>query len=271
MRSTCCFLAFSFLSLVALPAAQAAGAGSQERLAQKACLSGNVQKGVEILSDLYIETKNPLFIYNQGRCFEQNGRCQDAIPRFKEYLRKATKASAEDRAEARQHIADCEAGLDRKAVAPQPEPQPPPATVPAAPPGPLAPQATEPLPAPIAAVQQTAESVQVAGDTAGSAGSGLRITGLVVGAVGVAALVAGVVLNLKHNSMIDELQDHYDRSRDDTAQTYGTLTVVSYGAGAACVAGGAILYYLGWRTGHRAQIVPTANIGSVGAAITGAF
>jgi hypothetical protein len=61
---------------------------AQERAARKACLKGDYGKGVDILADLFVDTKDPTYIFNQGRCFEQNRRYEDAIGRFEEYLRR---------------------------------------------------------------------------------------------------------------------------------------------------------------------------------------
>ena len=54
--------------------AKAASRDANERAAKKACLSGNIDKGLELLSDLYIDYKEPIYIYNQGRCCEQGHR-----------------------------------------------------------------------------------------------------------------------------------------------------------------------------------------------------
>ena len=75
--------------LIAAPNAMGANVESKERAAKKACLVGDVEKGVEILADLYVDTNDATYIYNQGRCFEQNGKNDQAVLRFKEYLRKA--------------------------------------------------------------------------------------------------------------------------------------------------------------------------------------
>jgi hypothetical protein len=105
------FLTKGIVLLALTSQAHAANEDARERAAaRKACLSGDVQKGMEILSDLFVRTENPVHIYNQGRCLEQNGRCEEAINRFREYLRKA-KISAEERSEAEKHIADCQALL----------------------------------------------------------------------------------------------------------------------------------------------------------------
>ena len=48
-----------------------------------------------------------MFIFNEGRCFEQNRRYDDAIARFQEYLRVGKSLSPEARDEAKKHISDC--------------------------------------------------------------------------------------------------------------------------------------------------------------------
>jgi hypothetical protein len=102
-------------------------------------MTGDVARGVALLADLYIDTEDPTYIYNQGRCYEQNSRCAEAIDRFREYLRKATKAKAEDRADAERHMVECEALIDKK----QPKPLLPPLPEPAP---------SLPVPSPAAAV-----------------------------------------------------------------------------------------------------------------------
>jgi hypothetical protein len=97
---------------VARPSA-AAREQVREREAKKACLSGDYQKGVSILAELYVETDDPVFLHNQGRCYEQNVRYVEAAERFREYLRKAPKLTREERAQVDQHIADCEAAAAR--------------------------------------------------------------------------------------------------------------------------------------------------------------
>jgi hypothetical protein len=79
--------AVALVSLPSVATSPAAAAGkhggdskqSQERAARKACLTGDYAKGVDILSDLFIELRDPTFLFNQGRCFEQNRRYEDAI------------------------------------------------------------------------------------------------------------------------------------------------------------------------------------------------
>lgn len=239
---------------------------SRERAAKKACLTGDAAKGAEILADLYIDSGNATYIYNQGRCFEQNGRYEDAVARFREYLRKAADASEADRAEAEKHITDCLALVGKK------EPEPAKAVAEARPEA-----GTVVLASPVAAPTMPAQPAAVAitqpmpvTESPSGAGRGLMIAGIVTASVGVAGLIAGVVLNAEYNSTTSDLQKQYDPGRDSSNQTTKTLAVVAYGAGAACVAGGAVLYYLGWRAG-RAVVVPAPVAGGAVALLGGTF
>jgi len=71
-----------------------------EKAAKKACATGDFAKGVDLLADLYVESNEISWVYNQGRCYQQNNRWEQAISRFREYLRKAKDISDSDRAEA---------------------------------------------------------------------------------------------------------------------------------------------------------------------------
>lgn len=271
MRSLALLILFG--PLFAVPDAHAASRESQERAAKKACLLGDTAKGVEILTDLYVDTNNPIYIFNQGRCYEQNSRYEQAIGLFREFLRKAQstgRSNQSDIESAEKHIADCQALLEKKSNATA---SPPPIE-----PGPLTPSMSE-SPKPEAAPVQVAQQEPVNSirqspppGTSGS-GSGLRIAGVSVMAAGGAALVAGVVLNAKANNMIGDLQHRYDPSTYSSSKDYKTLSLVSYGVAVACIGSGAVLYTLGWRAGHQVQValVPTLTPGGAGAGLAGAF
>ena len=88
---------------------------AREKAAQKACSLGDYQKGVDILADLLVGSDDPNYIYNQARCYEQNSRWEQAINRFREYLRKDASLSDSDRADAERHIDECEKALAQAA------------------------------------------------------------------------------------------------------------------------------------------------------------
>lgn len=253
--------------------AHAAGRAAKERQAREACLSGDYQKGVSILSRLFVLTENPVHIHNQGRCFEQNRRYEDAIARFQEFLRVLKNRYPGAQEEARKHIAECEASLNQATVLRNTTPAPPPAPAETPKPTPDLPAATAaPPPAP-AAVPVVAERASESVPTSGSA---LRTAGLITAAVGGAALVAGLLLNLKVNSMSDELEqkNKYSEARDSSRKTYRTMSAISYGVGAACVATGAVLYLLGYKSQADSPTVafaPALATGRFGVAMEGRF
>ena len=277
------------LTLVCATAAFAAGKEakpakeSKEKLAKTACLSGDYAKGVALLAELYVSTSDIAHLYNQGRCFEQNGKYEEAIVRFREFQRKNADAGNPPDAVAEKHIADCQALLDKQ----KPTTSPPsmPAPVPTA-----APEAAVPPPAapgvdssgPVA--KPGPGDVGVATSTGGDRGAVLRIAGIATFAVGVAGVATGVALNLKANSLASDLDASasttnssttlYTRSKESSRSTYETLSWVGYGVGGACLAAGAVLYYLGHRRAGEptsVALLPAAGSGHVGAVVQGAF
>jgi hypothetical protein len=129
--------------LVLLPALLSARVGqaesldAKERRARTACLAGDYVEGVRFLSELFVTTIDATFIYNQGRCFEQSRRYDDAIGRFQEYLRAGKKLTKAEKADAQKHIDDCKELLasERAQAAPPvgPAAPPPAAAAPVAP------------------------------------------------------------------------------------------------------------------------------------------
>lgn len=228
------------------------------RAAKKACLTGDPVAGVAILTDLYLDTNDPTHLFNQGRCFEQNRRYDDAIGRFREYLEKAKDLSPEDKADTHRHIATCESYLRGKPIEA------------------AAPEAPKVVAEKVPVVESKPAEVIVAAPvpSAGRGGSGLRAAGGVVAAVGVAGLATGLVLNLKANSMSSNLEADWNPGTNSTREGYKTAGWIAYGGGAACIVAGTVLYYLGWRRGARepsVALVPTAGPHMAGTFVVGSF
>jgi hypothetical protein len=227
--------------------------------ARKACLAGETQVGMAILSDLFVKTKDPTWIYNQGRCLEQNGRYEEAISRFEEYLRLTKGSQGKDRDEAQEHLAECQSKLAKPAPIAPPVESPPPivSSPPLPPPQPVV-QVNQPQPAP-----------------SSEGGRGLRMAGITVGAAGVAVLGGGLVFNLMANNTAKDLNKDggYDPDKASTHSTYATLTWVGYGVGGACLATGALLYFLGSRGSDSSAValVPSLAPGQAGVNLQGAF
>ena len=229
---------------------------AKEKAAKKACAMGDYQRGADILTDLLIETNDPNYIYNQGRCYQQNSHWEQAVSRFREFLRKAKNLSEDDRADTERYIADCEASL-AKTSPPAPSPVAPPIPRPATPiqtlapsPEPVTPEiSNRPAPTP----------------SDGRHGKTLRVTGIVFAAVGVAAIGTGVGLAMKSKSLSTK---DYSQSRENERSSLKTWGLVSYGVGAAAIATGTVLYIVGWPSEQSSNVAFLPIVAPDGASIS---
>jgi hypothetical protein len=107
VRATRTALLALAMPLLVVSTAFAQDKDPRETEARKDCLTGKYEAGAALLAELFTETSNPNFIYNQARCYEQNARPDEAIQRFREFLRIARDLSAEEKKEVENHIAEC--------------------------------------------------------------------------------------------------------------------------------------------------------------------
>jgi hypothetical protein len=248
--------ALVFLALAAGTLARAASKPANrpamERAAKKACITGDVRKGIDLLGELYVDTNDATYIYNQARCFEQNHRWQDAVDRFKESLRKMPDLSAKDKTDVERHIADCEA---QQGKVPAPSAVALPTPAPAQP----APIVTLPQAPSSGTAQPAAASTSAAANPPST--SRLRTAGIVAAAGGAAVLVGGLVFNLQANSLTKELNGPiFDRDKASRRDTYKTLAWVGYGVGAAALVTGTVLFVLGGRSGTASETPATVAL-----------
>jgi tetratricopeptide (TPR) repeat protein len=247
--------------LLGIAPARAQQADPRESQSRGECLAGRFQAGVDLLAQMFVETGDANYIYNQGRCYEQNGRYAEAIPRFREFLRKAKNLSADDKAEVNGHIADCQAELDkRQATAPD----------------------TGSANKPVANTEGEVKAT-VSEPPADSGGSGLRVAGVVAASVGVAAVVAGIIFSIETRSIANQATTDwangngtYDHSKEDLGKLCEELQWVGYGVGALGLVGGGVLYYLGYQAGHApaassVSFMPVLLPGGSGAVLQGRF
>jgi len=249
---------------------------AKERAAKKACLTGDADAGVALLADLYVDTNDANHIFNQGRCLEQVGRCEDAIIRFREYLRKTKDSGKVSDGRAERHIADCEE-IRKKSMALQ---GPSTSTDASQPRRGLA-TTTDAHDSNSAGPSQNLGASQSRAGVQASLpqtrpGRGLRITGAVTAGVGVAGVAAGVFFALAANHLASELEaspTSYQRSKESTRASYASASTIGYAAGAAGVAGGLLLYYLGWSQGREssATVEPMVSARTAGALVQVTF
>jgi hypothetical protein len=201
--------------------------------ARKACLTGDFQRGATLLAELFADTGDPTYIYNQARCYQQNSRPTEAINHFREYLRVAKNLPADVVAETESHIRE----MEKEKAASAPSVAPPPVVAP--PPG--------PAPTPMGSAP-----IVIGSPSDGDAGTSERartqkLAGIIVASVGGAAVIGGIVFGLKAKGLQDEVQTRYDAGKYDSGKSAATLQWVFYGIGGAAIAAGAVLYTLGWR------------------------
>jgi hypothetical protein len=281
-------LVFTLSFHMALPSAMASYDENRERAAKKACLAGDVAKGVSILADLYARTDDLTYIFNQGRCLEQNGKYEQAILLFREFMLKEQDAGKQPDPVAERHIANCQALLDQQrqrdqavasSVGPIPSPAaatPPPMPEPTAVPGNGGLQVPASGPAvPVASASNAELRADANQEGRAAGGSGLRVAGIATMAAGLAGLTAGIVLNVKANSLASEIETGrpYLRSQENSRASYETWGWVGYGVGGACLAGGAILYYLGYARGKSSRLtfVPSITAHAFGTTVRAPF
>jgi hypothetical protein len=241
---------------------------AKDRAARTACLSGNVQKGIDILSHLYVRTMDPIFLYNQGRCFEQNGRYEDAIPRFREYLLKAKRATVEEKSDAEKHIGDCQAAIRQKSMPRQEAPVAARTEVslPPSPPPPQPPAVSIPLSSSQSSTSPTAP--------AQDRGRGLRIAGIACGAVGLASTATAIYFYARARSYSERVANQEVRNPSDDAagRDAEAMQWVFHSVGGAALATGAVLYALGWTQKDGPMVVGVVPlIGGGGISAQGAF
>jgi hypothetical protein len=105
----------------------------------------------------------------------------------------------------------------------------------------------------------------------------LRIGGIAAGAAGLVSIAVGIYYYSRAKSLSDQVtHSSFSPASDDQAgRDAETKQWVFYSVGAAALAGGAVLYWLGWRsadTGRTtAMIAPMFGPGLAGIATQGAF
>ena len=259
----------------------------------------------------YAARNDPIFIYNMAQAFRRKGDARRAFNLYKNYLIKAPNSPQREEVEARieslkkqleaanHEVTSPTPDSSTSSVAPAPAPvvpapvpapAPAPATAPAPAPAPAPTPATAAAPAPspalapdyaptLAPVEPPAPAyVQAPAPVPASSstpGRGLRVAGIICGATGLAAVAAGVFFSLETDDYSSTVSrgDIFNPNFDDRGKLYEKLQWVGYGAGAALVATGAVLYGLGVSSSRAAGVAlaPTPLAGGAGLTAQGAF
>jgi tetratricopeptide (TPR) repeat protein len=261
-------------------AAEANGLDAKKRAAKTACLAGDYGKGVALLAEIYVDTNNPIYLFNQGRCFQQNGRYEEAVTRFREYQRKNADAGGAHDPEAEKQIAECLSLLDAQKAA----------------------EAKQEAKAWEAVGEQsgaaaTGPAPPFAGTPAGGAAAGTtgggppapaadtswpiqKKLGYIAAGIGVVSLGASLTAYLMGKSYLDkssrlgcsdvqcvgEAKDEYNRAQ--TAMSVANVTGIS---GGVLLIGGVVLILTSPSSAQPVALVPVVRPGLAQLAVTGSF
>jgi hypothetical protein len=204
------------------------------KAAKQACAAGDFRKGVDILAELYVDTSDTTYIFNQARCYEQNHQFVNAVDRFREYLLKTQDASAEAKADTERHIADCKRYQEEEQARTLPPAQP---TI-------TATTTTSDVPSTTRTAEVGATPMVSPSVPRTSTGSVMRTTGLVVGGLGLAVMATAIILNVKANNLANEANTTHALGTESSQKSYKTGALMCYSTGAAMLVTGGLLYLL---------------------------
>jgi tetratricopeptide (TPR) repeat protein len=193
--------------------------------ARIACDAGEVDRGVALLAEIAADNNDNNALFNQARCYQQNGRARQALERFKEYRRRVPRITAAESRQLDVYVRELETELAAQDKV-------------AAPLSPVAPPVVAPV------------------DNPAPARRTLLVPAAVTGAIGAAALVGGVYFSLKVRSLSRELEaaapqltpkDYRDKkSQGERAVTYQWI---GYGAAAAALTASGVLLMMNHDSG----------------------
>jgi hypothetical protein len=237
---------------------------SRANEAKTACSTGDVAKGTRLLAKLYATTHDPIWLFNQGRCFQRNKEPVQALARFREYLRKTKNApkdseAASGVADAEGYVKELEATIAaQKTKAAPSEPTPPAAVAPE--PAPIQPPVPAPPPAAPAVTAAT-----VAPPSPQGSSHGLLVAGVGLEIIGAAALITGGVFSYlvdKSNNDVKNLTQGGKvalgsdlRAKQSDGNRFATSQWIFYGIGGVAAAAGLTLHIIGTpRGGPKAEV-----------------
>ncbi len=255
-------LVFILAMLVVSPVAHAQS--EAERLyvqGQQAYDGGRYDDALAAWEKSYALSKLPALLFNIAQAQRLRGKpgdCTKATANYRKFISLAPKATERPTAEG--FIAELSPCVDAEArpVVPPPETVTPPPTT------------TQPPPvAPVAPVRETPSN----------AGRGKRFAGYATGGAGVVLVLTGVYFGAKArrlgNEVSDECADGCDwnlvKDKDAEGKSAETTQYVLYGVGVAALAAGGVLWWLGTKEQHAANVAVMPTQGGAAISWSGAW
>jgi tetratricopeptide (TPR) repeat protein len=224
----------------------------------------------------YKAKDDPALLFNLGQAHRLAGHAAEALRFYKTYLAKlpeaANRADVESKIRELKEIVEKQKSSQAEPPAVSGASNPPAGTGPA-PPGPVPGETGVGLEVGVGG--PAAAVVNEALPEAGQPGRGKRLAGVVLAASGLALVGAGIAFGVLAKrdgdqlSRLDQQGGVFDPSTESAGQLDQVFEGIFIGIGAAAVATGAVLYYLGARTGQAARQAITVSP-AVAAHCTGA-
>jgi tetratricopeptide (TPR) repeat protein len=285
----------------ALAAGLTAKETAKAKQAKQLYKEGQYEQAAKLFSSLSSDHPELLvFTRNLGACYYYLRRPEPALSNLREYLRRETDITPEDRSEVEGWMAEMEKLRDRlhapsvAPAAPASEPRAPATEIappyasapPSYAPGPSpAPPAT-PLPPVAAAAFQPAAEPSASAVSQGPSSAvptaavttaaqpparSYRTLAWVAGGVGVAGLIAGGVFTALALSNFSSTASQYNRDDQNAGKTYAALQWVGYGLGAAGIGTAIVLFTLDAKPSGSVALTPMLGQGFAGASVAGTY
>ena len=237
---------------------------------------GEYEKALAEFKAAYVAKDDPAFLFNIGQCYRELGQEADALKFFRRYLKKAPPDDP-NRAQVEARYRDTEADAvfkeDMQRAAERTEATPPPSedlgiVLTPAPPvveAPPPPAPPPPVRTPVV-VKQAAPAIPALESS--DAGRSLRVAGIATSAVGVASIVTAIYFyaRARHYSDIVSNDRNHTAADEQSGRNAETAQWVFYSIGAAALATGGVLYWLGWPS-----VRPVVGPGVAGISAGGTF
>jgi tetratricopeptide (TPR) repeat protein len=193
---------------------------------------GHFEEAIGEFEKAYESKQDPVLLYNLAQSYRRLGNHKQALDLYRNFLLRMPGTPYRTDVEAR--IASLQKLVAEEAAEAPPAPGPAPAPS----------STTPPVALPPAPLVATAPATTT---PTGRDGRGLRIAGWASAGAGVVAVTGGVLFGLRARSLSQRVTDApiFQASDESSGKTAARMQWVCYGAGAALLATGAVLFFLG--------------------------
>jgi hypothetical protein len=215
---------------------KASSRNQREKSALKACLAGDMKGGIELLAELYADTNDLTYIYNQARCYQQNNEPELALNRFREFLRKGPELNPKDQAALDRNMEECQRLIAEGRAAQGGGTVPPKS------------ETTDHAPELPSRSISPIEVGSLTNQPKPQPGRDLKVAGIITASCGVGSIGIGLLYYWRRAGLLEKVEDKQKFQTDDDKNklsSYKTISRVGYGVGAAAIATGVTLYLLG--------------------------